>query len=146
MIKVRVDQNETCTETEVVIHCKEIDENVMRLLASLRAADRKLVGEKDGKSFVIDPKEIFYFESVDKKTFFYTQKEVYESPLRLYEIEEKFAGVEFFRAAKSLIINLKHVRTFIPSLGGKIEVTLDNKERLFVSRQYVHSLKEKLGM
>ncbi|WP_407920378.1 LytTR family transcriptional regulator DNA-binding domain-containing protein [Gottfriedia luciferensis] len=37
---------------------------------------------------MLSSKDIFYFESVDKKNFIYTDKEVFETALRLYEVEE----------------------------------------------------------
>ena len=34
---------------------------------------------------------MLYIESVDKRTFLYTEESVYETPLRLYELEERLA-------------------------------------------------------
>lgn len=145
-MKILIEEISEQPEVEIIIRCAQIDDTVQQLLASLRAAEKKLVGEKNGRSFVFGIDEVFYFESVDKKTFLYTEKEVYETPMRLYEIEERFAGSDFFRASKSLIINLARVKVLYPSISGKVEVTLENKEHLYVSRQYVPRLKEKLGM
>ena len=83
---------------------------------------------------------------VDKKTFFYTNKEVYETPLKLYELEEKLIGSDFCRASKSTIINFRQIKSLRPEFGGKMLVTMNNDERLYVSRQYVHTIKEKLGL
>lgn len=44
---------------------------------------------KDDQTFLLSPSSVLYIESVDKKTFIYCQKEVYETPLRLYELEEE---------------------------------------------------------
>ena len=135
-----------CQETEITITCRQMDETVLRLAAAIRAADQKLTGVKNQRTFVLEPAEVFYFDSVDKKTFLYTRGEVYETPLRLYELEERFAAAGFFRAGKALVINLSHVRELNPTFGGKIEVVMENGERLLVSRQYVPRLKELLGL
>lgn len=113
---------------------------------ALRAAEQKLAGVRDGRTFVVDPAEVYYAESVDKRTFLYTADAVYESPLRLYEMEERFGAGDFFRASKSAVVNLARVKSLSPMLGGKIEVLLENNERLMVSRQYVPGLRQKLGI
>lgn len=144
-MKLVVNERESCEETEIIINCKAVDEQVLRVLAAIRVQDKKLTGEKNGRTFVLEPESVFYFESVDKKTFLYTEKEVYETPLKLYELEERLAG-KFFRASKSTVINLAKVQTLNPMFGGKIELLLENGERQMVSRQYVPNLKAMLGL
>ena len=133
---IRINEDPACGEPEIVIRCREMDERVVRMIAALRAAEQKLAGVRNGRTFVVDPAEVYYAESVDKRTFLYTADAIYESPLRLYEMEERFGAGDFFRAVKSLS----------PMLGGKIEVLLENNERLMVSRQYVPGLRQKLGI
>lgn len=145
-MKINVNEVSGCEETEITITCAEVDDEVLGILAAVRMREKRFTGVKDGKTFMLEPSDVFYAESVDKKTFFYTHKEVYETPLRLYELEERLAGSGFFRAGKSLIVNLKRVKVLIPSFGGKIEVTLENGERMVVSRQYVPHLKSLLGL
>jgi DNA-binding LytR/AlgR family response regulator len=116
------------------------------MLAIIRSFDKKLIGTKDGKTFVIDTTDVLYFDTADKRTFLYTQDNVLETPLRLYELEEQLSGGSFFRASKSMIINISKISSLRPELSGKIEVTLSNAEKLYVSRQYVPELKNKLGL
>lgn len=134
---IRINEDPACGEPEIVIRCREMDERVVRMIAALRAAEQKLAGVRNGRTFVVDPAEVYYAESVDKRTFLYTADAIYESPLRLYEMEERFGAGDFFRASKSAVVNLARVKSLSPMLGGKIEVLLENNERLMVSRQYV---------
>jgi len=53
---------------------------------------------------------------------------------------------DFFRASKQNIINIAKIAFMRPEFSGKIEVTLQSGERLYVSRQYVPVLKQKLGL
>ncbi|MGL4343585.1 MAG: LytTR family DNA-binding domain-containing protein [Cellulosilyticaceae bacterium] len=145
-MKVVLDENLAYEQLEVIIKCKTIDESVLQILAAIRQNDKKLVGYEEGQMCVIAPEEIFYFESVDKKNFIYTENKVYETPLKLYEIEEMFIGGDFFRASKASIINLSKIQSLIYAFNGKIEVTLENNEKLLVSRKYVDYLKIKLGL
>lgn len=53
----------------------------------------------------------------------------------------------FFRASKSIIINLTKKISFVrPSISGRFEAKLDNGESVAVSRHYVPVLKNMLGL
>lgn len=143
-MKITINELEENEEVEIVINCKRIDENLLKIIGAIRAFDKKITGSKDGKLFVLEGDEIYYFESVDKKTFMYTDKDIYENTMRLYELEERFSNTDFFRASKSTIINLSKVKIITPMFGGRLEVVLENDEKLIVSRQYVPLLKSKL--
>ena len=144
-MKITIKENERQEELELIIHCKKADEQVARLIAALSHFDKKLTGVKDGRTFVLDTACIFYFESVDKKTFAYAQSEVYEIPFKLYELEQRLPR-DFFRASKAAIINISKVKTLMPDFGGRLEVTLATGEKLIVSRQYAQDLKNKLEL
>ena len=145
-MKIIVNEKESIEETEIIINCKTGDNEVFKMLAILRTFDKKLTGTISGQTFIIDASDVLYCDSVDKKTFIYTSDGCYETPLRLYELEERLSGSDFFRASKQNIINLSKIVSLRPEISGKIEVTLQSGERLFVSRQYVPVLKQKLGM
>lgn len=145
-MKIIINESEDNEELEVIINCKRIDENLLKVISSIKAFDEKITGSREGKIFVLDIEKIYYFESVDKKTFIYMDKEVYETSQRLYELEEKFSNSDFFRASKSTIINLAKIKEIIPVFGGRLEVILENNEKLVVSRQYVPILKKKLDL
>ena len=145
-MKLHIEEREDQEETEITILCRQMDENVLRVAAAIRALEQKLTGTRDGRTFLLEPQNIFYIESVDKRTFLYTGKEVYETPLRLYELEERYSGNDFFRAGKGTVINLSHVKMLNPLFDGRIEIILENNERQMVSRRYAHELRRKLGL
>ncbi len=57
----------------VVIHCSEINGEVTRLKAHIELFDRKLQAKIDNERYL---SEVLYFESVDGRTFLYTQDDV----------------------------------------------------------------------
>lgn len=143
-MKVIINEDENNNEIEIIINCKTIDDTVVKLISKLKEEDNVVTGSKNGRVYVIKLDSILYFESVDKRTFIYTKDDVYECNLRLYEVEEKFGSRHFFRASKSTVINITKISVINPVIGGRIEVLLENKEKLIVSRQYVAVLKAKL--
>lgn len=76
----------------------------------------------------------------------YTKSQVLETHLRLYEIENKLSEGDFFRASKSTIINISKIKKLSPRFNGRLDVLLENEEKLVISRQYVPTIKEILGL
>jgi DNA-binding LytR/AlgR family response regulator len=145
-LKVTVDVSPNNLETEIIIKCQQIDNDLQRLMSLLKNFDEKISGVLDGSTHFVDVKDIFYFESVDKKTFIYTKSDVLETPLRLYEIEEKLSRQDFFRASKSTVINVSKIKELSPRFNGRLDALLENNEKLVISRQYVPVIKEILGL
>ncbi len=147
-MKIRVLEEEGLEEAEILIRCQP--GQTARLRALLSGLDlepgRKLAGRREGQTYLLEPEEVLYIETVDKKTFFYTAKEVYETDLRLYELEERLGEREFFRATKSVLVNFNGIRSLRPDLGGRLRLAMVNGEALYVSRQYAPALKKRLGI
>ena len=142
-------ENLKIENTKVTVEYKEQNEQVNKIiyfLEHLEEMENSFTGSANGKIFNIGLDEIFYIESVDRKTFGYTAEEVYELDYKLYEIEERYHLMDYIRISKSCIINLKKVHSLKPDFGGKILATMENREILYISRQYAPALKEKLGL
>ena len=143
-MKITLNQDPSFAETEVIINCPRTDEDILRLVAMLRVYQKKLVGVKDGERHLLDVKDILYIDTADKKTFLYTEKAIYESALKLYELEDALRELDFLRAGRSAIGNFRKIKSIRPEMGGRLLVTMDNAEQVYVSRQYAGELKEKL--
>jgi DNA-binding LytR/AlgR family response regulator len=74
----------------------------------------------------------------------YSKSLVYELKQKLYEIESRYGESDFFRASKSVIVNLSKIKYISPAYGGRFEACLDNGEKVVISRQYVPELRKKL--
>lgn len=143
-MKITLNQDPAFPETEVIINCPQTDEDILHLVAMLRIHQKKLVGILEGERHLLDVKDILYIDTADKRTFLYTGQTVYECALRLYELEEGLRELDFLRVSRSAIVNFRRIRSIRPELGGRMLVTVDGGERLYVSRQYAGGLKEKL--
>lgn len=145
-MKITIADRQDGDEDEIIIRCRQVDEQLLKLIYALKAGTEKMTVMRDGSILQIFPKDIYYFEAVDNRVFCYLEKEVLETKRKLYEIERQFAGTDFFRASKSTIINLSKVKTLSPSFNGRFEAHMKNGESLVISRQYVPVLKQKLGL
>jgi len=146
LLKIHINEDLKYRETEITINCSRLSPDIERLISMLRVLDLKITGKKDGQTYILDAARVLYIDTVDRKTFFYTQNDVYETNLKLYELEEQLEAMYFLRANKSCIINLRHIVSIKPDIDGKLLVTMSNNEKLYVSRQYSPSIKTRLGV
>lgn len=133
-------------EDTIIIRCTTMQEPLLRLIQSIKASNEELIGIKDAVIHRIPIEDVYYFEAVDHKVFIYTKSDVYEARLKLYEVEERYSSADCLRVSKSVILNLRKVRSFFPVLGGRMEAALDNGEKVILSRQYVPLVKNRLGL
>ncbi len=143
-MKIQINEDSSLQDTEVIINCPQINSQLEKIISLLRVIDFKLTGSRDGQIYILDAAKVLYLDTVDKHTFFYTKGEVYESEFRLYEMEEKLEPFGFLRVNKSAILNFNHIKSIRADLDGRLLVTMNNDEKLFVSRQYAPILKKKL--
>ncbi len=146
MFKITIKQVDKTSEEEIIIRCHDIDDEVLSIIERLKKSESVLLGSRDNEVFRIAPKDIYYVESVDSKSYICLQKGVYESKLKLYEIEELLQSTKLFRCSKSMILNVSKIRSVSPSINGRFEAKLLNGESVIISRQYVPNLKKLLGM
>lgn len=102
-MKIIIEDINPDEEEVVIIRCRNLSDTALKLISELKTEKKKLIGMKDGTITMIDLNNIYYFESVDNKVFIYCKQDVYESKLKLYEIEEQYNNTSFFRASKSVI-------------------------------------------
>lgn len=145
-MKITIVDIEPGQEEEIILRCSQIDENLMKLIRSFKQENVKLNLYQNGEVFFISQEDIYYFESVDQKVFAYGKSEVYETKSKLYELEADLPQKDFFRAAKSTILNLNKIKSLAPAFNGRLEALLKNGEKIIISRQYVAELKKKLGL
>ena len=143
---MRVEVCEGFPDTVVIIQCPEITDEIQKLKTLLLGGGQKLSCTKNYKTQLVDERDVLYIESVDKQCFLYTTDEVYETNLKLYELEEMLSAAGFFRSAKSQIINIAKIQSLCPDFGGRIEVKMENGEKVIVSRQYAKQFKERIGL
>ena len=145
-MKITITEPGEGEEDEIIVRCRHMDQQLLKLIYAIKAGRERITALQDGDYFQVAPDEIYYFEAVDSKVFLYLEKEVYETKLKLYALEEIFRNTDFFRASKSCIVNLSKVKRLSPAFNGRFEALMRNGERVIISRQYVPVLKQKLGL
>jgi DNA-binding LytR/AlgR family response regulator len=129
---------------EVEIRCHEMTEEVREIVAFVKTRQGQLTGMLEGKQFEIAVTDLAYVEAVDNKVFLYTQKQVYETRQKLYELEELLREKYFLRVSKSLLLNLMKVQAIKPAMNGRMLAVLRGGEEIMITRKYVADLKRAL--
>ena len=145
-LKLTIREDPSISETEVSVVCPKMTAEVEEIVANIGLIGQTIAGKREGATFFIPASDIFYFESVDGNTFFYTEGETYEATARLYKIEESLQNLKFARVSKTVIANLRKMRCIMPAQNSLLVATLINDEKIVVSRQYVSEIKKKLGV
>lgn len=145
-MKVSIQEIPGTQEEEILIRCHEMNDAVLELVRRLKNPVQQVAGIWQDEIYRLSLKDIFYFETVDNKSFLYGESRVFETKLKLYEFEEIASGSRFLRVSKSVVANMLKISHIRPSLSGRFEAVMENGERITVSRQYVPELKKQLGL
>jgi len=126
---------------EVIIEYRELTDGVKRVSAFVRSVDQSISCKREGEEFSIPLSDVFYIESVDKKTFVYGETEVYQIGLRLAELEKMLSHAGFVRVSKSVILNIEKLQGVKNLANSRLEAFLSNNERICVSRKYLKEIR-----
>ena len=143
-MKITLELGEAYAETELIVRCRQVDEEVERLLQQFQSPNEKLIVTQGEKTFFLSPQEVFYLESVERKCFVYTQTGTYESAEKLLELEERLDSHRFMRISKSVIVNMASINNITRNFDATMKLELVGGERLIASRHYARALKERL--
>ena len=135
-MKITVEHTDS-EENEVILRCRELDDEMLRLLALVRSGMQKLL---------VSISEVVYCETVEEKTFVYTETGMYQTALTLAELEERWSAAGMLRCGKSCVVNLYAIQRLRSCGAGRIEAALSTGEKIMISRHYAPALREKLGM
>lgn len=134
-MKVNIQHSEN-DELEVIIKCKEVNEEVQKIIDFIEIQVQRISGTIDGETHLLNPMEIYYFEYVDGKVFAYTKELICKIMLSLDYVEKSFEQLGFFRCSKSMVVNINFIDKLQSIIGNRIVATLSNGEEIVVSRHY----------
>lgn len=145
-MKITINIDEKVNETEINIKCNRLTADIESIIATLRMINQQMLVTKEDTIYLLDVNKISYVEALERKTFVYTEEAVYESKLKLYEMEERLCQSGFFRVSKSCLVHLRFIKSIKNDVERKLRLTLKNGEQIMVSRQYADEIKKRLGV
>jgi DNA-binding LytR/AlgR family response regulator len=129
-------KEENLDENYLELHYDEIDSETAAVLERLRPALKYIEGNVDGKRLTLPLTDMFYFETVDRKTFGYTRDICIEVKETLQSIIDEYENAGFVRISKSSIVNLYKIKRLQGDLNMRTMIYLKNDECLVMNRGY----------
>lgn len=135
-------------EDEVILRYRSMTSEVERVFRFFDNERYKLRGyNENGASkelVLLELAGILYMESVDGKTYAYTDEAVYRVEYTLNGLERMLGDIRFFRCSKSMIINIDMVERLRSLPSNRIDATMRNGEHIMISRTYASDFRKRL--
>lgn len=131
-------------ENEVLVRYSTLSPEVNQIICILKNENRKLLGISNDEKVVVDISEILYIESVDGRSFAYTQNDVIKLEYTLLQLEQLIGEISFFRCSKSMIINIDKVKSLRSLASNRIDAMMCNGEHVMISRTYASDFRKRL--
>ena len=141
LIKTKEDNLE---ENYLELHYDRIDEETKAVLDRLRDTLRYIEGTYEDRKVTIALTDIFYIETVDRKTFAYTKDMCFEIKEALRDILEEYSNIGFARISKSSIVNIYKIKKFQGDINMRVIIFLKNDEKLIMNRSYKNEFYDRL--
>lgn len=135
-MKVNEFQQNDISEDRIDFYYRNKTNEVNEILIFLRKHSQKLIGKAGEKEIIFSLNHVYYFESVDKKTFAYLDQEVVQIEVRLQDLEDAYFTFGFVRVNKSTVLNVYKINSLKPELNMRVTALLDNGERIPINRSY----------
>jgi DNA-binding LytR/AlgR family response regulator len=138
---IKLEQNVSQKDIEVLITYPAKNKTVERIVSLIKSAGTQIECYSDDSVKMINVSDIYYIESVDKKTVVFCESENYQFKGRLYQLYEKLSGSGFVQISKYCIININKLEKITPMVNSHLDAVLSNGKCLYVTRKYLADIK-----
>jgi ABC-2 type transport system ATP-binding protein len=103
--------------------------------------------KQEGKVDLVDPADILYVMARDDRTFLQTAEDLLPTQFTLTELEKRLSRSGFFRAHRSYLVNLQHVKEVIPFTRDSFTLRLKDEAgtQIPLSKSSALELRKLLG-
>lgn len=131
-------------EDRILIEYKSMTPEIEKVVQILKKEPEMLLGQAGNRQYRFRVEDVYYFESVDEKSYAYLKEEVIQVRMTLAQVEEKFSYAGFFRCNKSVVLNMNKIVSVQSEMGSRINAKLDNGEHVIISRHYSGAFRKRL--
>ena len=127
----------------VTVEYPEYTESVKSLVKRIEKLDVSFSCFADDRQMRISLSDVYYLENVDRKVFLYTEGEVFRLDATMTEITKITEDSDLVRISRTCIMNTSHLTGIRQLKNSHLEASLDNGEKLIVSRKYLRDIKRR---
>ena len=148
-VKVRVEIDPSCSETEVIIRTDQQSPLTERLVAAIaqcgEAQSPRITVYRDETLRMLNQSEIIRAHTEPRKLIICADSGEWEARCTLKELEEKLDADAFIRISRFEVVNINRIVRFDFSFTGTIRVDFDDGSFTWVARRYVNAIEERLS-
>jgi len=122
-----------------------MDKTVNRIVSLVKSVGTQLECYSGNTVKMVNISDIYYIESIDKKTIVFCDNESFNVKSRLYQIYEKLENQGFVQISKYCIVNINKLEKITPMANSHLEAVLSNGKCLYVTRKYLNDIKRRLS-
>lgn len=135
-MKVNEYSQKDILEDRIDFYYRRKTKEVNEILDFFRKHSQRLVGKINDKEIIFSLNDVYYFESVDKKTFAYLDSDVLRIDIPLQRLENAYFELGFIRVNKSAVLNVYKIKELKSEINMRVMALLDNGERIQINRSY----------
>ena len=124
------------TENYLELHYDEINDETKELISRLDTTLSNVEGTYDDKHVSVPVTEVLYFDTVDRKTFAYTDKMCIEMRITLRNVLDNYSDAGLIRISKSAVVNVYKIDHLQGDINMRTTIFLKNGEKLIMNRGY----------
>ena len=125
---------------------KKAGTRIMTHLEYMDNSNDNLVLKQDDEYIIIQKQEIIFAEVYGKNLVIYTAEEEISTTKTLASLLEALPPEIFIQVSKSSILNISSIKKVEPFFSGNLTAKLSNGMKASISRRYVKTLKQRLGI
>lgn len=134
----------TTAEEKIDIYYKQMTPMLQKVISIVKNEKPILSGTFEDEKILLEPEDIYYFDTVDRKTFAYTKDKICQISKSLSALEEELAPFGFVRINKANLVNIFMIKKIKPEANMRILAILKNEESLIINRGYKRSFEDYL--
>lgn len=135
-MRVSLLKDEAYIEDHLKIEYRQMTHEIEKVLEVAHMSQLSVEGYINCERHVLNVTDLYYFDSVDKKTFAYSENEVYEMTASLTDLEASLLAYGFVRISKSVVVNLYKIKCVKAQANMRVNAYLLNDEMLVINRHY----------
>jgi len=139
---LKLEQDSTRKDIEVIIKYPQKNKVVEQIASLVKSFNIQIPCYSDDTTKFVNTSDIYYIESVDKKTVVCCENENYQVKDRLYQIYDKLKNFGFIQINKYCILNIDKLDNIKTLANSHLEAVLTNGKCLYVTRNYLSNIKQ----
>lgn len=123
-------------EDRIDYYYRKKTREVEETLLFLKKYKTMLLGKSEKSEMLFSLRDVYYFESVDKKVFACLKTEILQISGNLCNLEELYSEFGFVRVNKSILLNIYKIDMLKSEFNMRVIAELDNGEKIQINRNY----------